>query len=61
MDEFLTDELKEFFVECDIHHFESNGEAILVFNKYLKVAKIKEHAEIINCVEALHKLIQPKK
>jgi MFS superfamily sulfate permease-like transporter len=61
MDEFLTDELKAFFVECDIHHFESNGEAILVFNKNLKVAKIKEHAEIITCAQALHGLIKPKK
>ena len=61
MNEFLSDELKAYFMESDIHHYESNGEAILIFNKNLKVAKIKEHAEIIKCAEELQRLIKSKR
>ena len=38
---FFTDDLIKFLEENEIHHIESNGEALMIF-KYLHIAKTVE-------------------
>jgi len=53
MKAFLSDELRQFFENSDISHLESNGEAILIFNNELRLAKISEYLKIIKLIETL--------
>ncbi len=57
MTDFLNKGLKTYLEGSELHHLESNGEAILIFNKNLRLAQIKEHAAIIGCAENLIRLM----
>ena len=58
MKAFLNDNLKAFIEESDMHHLESNGEAILVFNNELRLARISEYWRIIKVTEKLRGLVK---
>lgn len=58
MTPFLNKELLNFIEESDIHHLESNGEAILIFNDHLRPARFLEYSKIIKVVEELRKLVK---
>jgi MFS superfamily sulfate permease-like transporter len=55
----FTDEVISFFEEHQISHIESNGEALLIFNK-LKLARTDETLEFIKYGEELAALLQSK-
>lgn len=55
----FTDEVISFFEEHQISHIESNGEALLIFNK-LKLARTDETLEFIKYGEDLAALLQSK-
>ncbi len=57
MKAFMTKELRELIETSDIPHLESNGEAILIFNNDLRLARISEYAKIINFAERVKKLL----
>ena len=44
---FFTKELIEFLEQNEIHHIESNGEALMIF-KYLHIAKTDEVTNMLN-------------
>jgi hypothetical protein len=50
---FFTDDLIQFFVENEIHHIESNGEALMIF-KYIHIARTDE---VQNMLTFAHNLI----
>jgi MFS superfamily sulfate permease-like transporter len=50
--DFFTKELIEYLEEREVHHIESNGEALLIFKK-LKFAQIDETIEILKFSETL--------
>ncbi len=54
--EFFTDELIRFFENHQIYHIESNGEAIIIFDK-IKLARTDETIALINYTNDLVKLI----
>ncbi|MGB1449221.1 MAG: SulP family inorganic anion transporter [Flavobacteriaceae bacterium] len=54
--EFFTDELIRFFENHQIYHIESNGEAIIIFNK-IKLARTDETIALINYTNDLVKLL----
>ncbi len=47
MDEFLTDKLKVLIEISDMHHLESNGEAILIFSDNFRLARMQDYAKMI--------------
>ena len=55
----FTDDVISFFEEQQISHIESNGEALLIFNK-LKMARTDETLEFIKYGEELAALLQSK-
>ncbi len=55
----FTDEVISFFEEHQISHIESNGEALLIFNK-LKLARADETIEFIKYGEQLASLLRSK-
>jgi|TARA_R110000737_G_scaffold347664_1_gene379662 MFS superfamily sulfate permease-like transporter len=57
MDDFIANGLRELIQESDIHHIESNGEAILIFNDQLRLARLDEYDKIIKFSEDLRKLL----
>ncbi len=57
MDSFLNDALKTFLEQSESHHLESNGEAILIFNDRLKIAKIKDYPELVDTIRVMSKNI----
>ncbi len=57
MSAFVTDEIRAFLENSNIEHLESNGEAILIFNKEMRYAKISEYLNIITFVEDLKKVL----
>jgi MFS superfamily sulfate permease-like transporter len=57
MDDFLAKGLRELIQESDIHHIESNGEAILIFNDHMRLARLDEYDKIIKFSEDLRKLL----
>jgi MFS superfamily sulfate permease-like transporter len=57
MDKFLSKGLQELIEESDLHHIESNGEAILIFNDQMRLARIDEYEKIIRFSEDLRKLL----
>lgn len=54
---FLTPEVKNFIENSDIHHLESNGEEIMVFNDSLRLAQISDYSEMVRFSEELQGLI----
>lgn len=54
--EFFTDELIRFFENHQIYHIESNGEAIIIFDK-IKLARTDETIALINYTNNLVKLL----
>ena len=61
MKEFINHEIRTLIEESDIHHLESNGEAILIFNDRLRLAKILEYSKIIKFSEDLRELVKKAK
>ena len=57
MDKFLSEDLKLFIEESNIHHLESNGEAILIFNDNLRLAKVGEYTRLVSFTEKLSDLV----
>ena len=53
---FFTDELIRFFESRQIYHIESNGEAIILFDK-IKLARTDETIALIDFTKALAKLL----
>jgi len=53
---FFTDELIRFFESRQIYHIESNGEAIILFDK-IKLARTDETIALIEFTKALAKLL----
>ncbi|MEL6633362.1 MAG: SulP family inorganic anion transporter [Bacteroidota bacterium] len=51
MDDFLTEKLKVLIEISGLHHFESNGEAILIFSNSFKLAQIQDYAKMIQFAE----------
>lgn len=56
---FFTDEIIRFFENHQIYHLESNGEALLIFNK-IKLARTDETLEFINYGKELAILLDAK-
>lgn len=57
---FFTDDIIRFFENHQMYHLESNGEALLIFNK-IKLARTDETLEFISFGEELATLLDPKK
>lgn len=57
MDDFLSEGLRELIEGSEINHIESNGEAILIFNDQMRLARLDEYEKIINFSEDLRKLL----
>jgi len=57
MDSFLTDKLKVLIEISGLNHFESNGEAILIFCNSFTLAQSKDYIKIIQFVENLKKIV----
>lgn len=57
MTDFLNPEINSFIENGNIHHLESNGEAIMIFNDNLRLAQISDYSEIVKFVEELEGLI----
>ncbi|MEQ8323319.1 MAG: solute carrier family 23 protein [Vicingaceae bacterium] len=60
MTAFLNGKLKEFIGSSDINHLESNGEAILIFNDSMRLARIREYSKIIHFIQELIAHIKPQ-
>lgn len=58
MKNFMNHELKQLILAMDLHHLESNGEAILIFTNDLRFASIGEIAKIVQFKEALKSIIK---
>ncbi len=61
MDAFLTDKLKVLIEISGLHHFESNGEAILIFSNNLSLAQFKDYINMIQFVENFKSLVKGDK
>lgn len=48
MNKFMKKELKQLIENSDIHHLESNGESILIFNNELRKAKRRDFEKLFN-------------
>ena len=53
MNHFLNEELILLFKKEDIHHFESNGKSLLIFNNQLHLAEKDEYSTIIKFIQEL--------
>ena len=51
MDDFLTEKLKVLIEISNLHHFESNGEAILIFSYNNQLAQVKDYIKMIQFIE----------
>ena len=58
MDAFLTERLKVLIEISDLHHLESNGEAILIFSNHFKLARIQEYAKMIQFAENFKAMVK---
>jgi MFS superfamily sulfate permease-like transporter len=58
MKQFMNNELKQLILEMDLHHLESNGEAILIFTNDLRFAPIGAITKIVQFKEALKSIIK---
>ena len=58
MDDFLTDKLKVLIEISGLQHFESNGEAILIFSNNFKLAQMQEYVKMIQFAENFKSMIK---
>jgi len=58
MDVFMTDKLKVLIEISGLHHFESNGEAILIFSNNFALAQVKDYIKMIQFVENMKSMIK---
>lgn len=58
MKKFMYDELKQLILAMDLHHLESNGEAILIFTNDLRFTPIGAITKIVQFKEALKSIIK---
>lgn len=58
MDTFMTDKLKVLIEISDLHHLESNGQAILIFSNNFALAQAKDYIKMIQFVENFKKMIK---
>lgn len=58
MDDFLAAKLKTFLENSEIHHIESNGEAILIFDDNFRLAQIHDYSNITKFIDDLKTLIK---
>ena len=56
---FFTDEIIRFFEEHQIYHLESNGEALVIFDK-IKIARTDETKAFINYGKELAGILKKK-
>ena len=61
MDAFMTNEMREYFETCGIHHIESNGQAILMFSDNLQLAQLPEYTLMIDFVEGFRAIVRKSK
>ena len=57
MSTFLSNEIRSFIETGNIHHIESNGEAIIIFNNNLRLAQISDYSETVKFAEEFELLI----
>lgn len=57
MKAFLVDEVKNLIEQSAIHHIESNGEALLIFNDNLTLAPISDYSHFIHFLEDMKNLM----
>lgn len=61
MDNFLTDKLRLLIELSDLHHLESNGEAILIFSNNFALAQAKDYINMIQFVENFKSVVKEGK
>jgi len=61
MDAFFTDKLKVLIEISGLHHFESNGEAILIFSNNFSLAQFKDYINMIQFVENFKSMVKEHK
>jgi MFS superfamily sulfate permease-like transporter len=59
MSSFMSTELEELIKNSNIHHLESNGESILIFNNELRKARKREFDQLVNFSQKLMKIMEP--
>jgi MFS superfamily sulfate permease-like transporter len=59
MDQFLNEELKQFLESGELAHIESNGEAVLMFNRNLRLARVDTIDHIVEKACNLQYLVNP--
>lgn len=60
MEQFLTEELKSYFIKHDIHHVESSGEAILIFPNRFRLVHIDKYPNTIELLDELRGIISKR-
>ena len=61
MDKFITDKFKSLIDIGDLHHIESNGEAILIFSNHFRLAQLQDYVKMIHFAESLKSMIGTEK
>ncbi|MFK7981331.1 MAG: SulP family inorganic anion transporter [Saprospiraceae bacterium] len=61
MDAFFTNKLKVLIEISGLHHFESNGEAILIFSNNFDLAQFKDYINMIQFVENFKSMVKEGK
>ena len=61
MDNFVTDKFKDLITIGDLHHIESNGEAILIFSNDFRLAQLQDYVKMIHFAENLKSMIGKEK
>lgn len=60
MQSFISDELRNFIINNEISHIESNGHCVLIFNNEVRLTKIGEYSKIIRLTEDLKGILERK-
>ncbi len=60
MKDFLQDEIKNLIEQSAIHHIESNGEALLIFNDNLNLAPISDYSHFIHFLEDMKRVMSER-
>ena len=58
MDEFLTEKIKVLIEISGLNHFESNGEAILIFSNSFRLAQLQDYVKMIQFADNFKKIIK---
>ena len=61
MDNFVTDKFKDLITIGNLHHIESNGEAILIFSNDFRLAQLQDYVKMIHFAESLKSMIGKEK